>query len=243
MLAIHNSHYVIENILREKAKDIKFEDSLENIGFKEIIKKLNGKINIPNYDDLLNLNKIRNSIEHNNIYPNYDDVNYYLKICEKFLKWSYKNYFDINYDELSLEHMIYDAPIKKVMKESKIYIENKDYTNASKKMYEALGAFKFMWFGYLSDFRTRGITFSKDLDMPNVLADLALKIILSEDQETLKKLLEIRSWYDIKEDRVILYSGYPTPILNDEEEALKHYETILNIILNYQDKVPSWRDI
>jgi hypothetical protein len=35
LFAIHNCHYAVEQILREKAKDITFSDALHKIGFKE----------------------------------------------------------------------------------------------------------------------------------------------------------------------------------------------------------------
>ena len=41
MLGIHNSHFAVENVLREKAKDHKFNSALSNIGFEKIIKRLN----------------------------------------------------------------------------------------------------------------------------------------------------------------------------------------------------------
>jgi len=61
-LAIHYIHYVVEQILREKAKDIEFKNSLANIGFEEIIKSLNKGKSIPDCTRLLDLNTIRNII-------------------------------------------------------------------------------------------------------------------------------------------------------------------------------------
>ncbi len=39
MLAIHNCHYVVEQIVREKARDLTFNKALHDIGFEEIIKE------------------------------------------------------------------------------------------------------------------------------------------------------------------------------------------------------------
>jgi hypothetical protein len=40
LLAIHNSHYVVEQILRERAKDITFVNALHKIGFEESLRRL-----------------------------------------------------------------------------------------------------------------------------------------------------------------------------------------------------------
>jgi hypothetical protein len=47
-----------------------------------------------------------------------------------------------------------------------------------------------MWLGYLSDPRLVGRTFG-GLNFTNLVADLAFKIILSEDEATLRKLMLI----------------------------------------------------
>ena len=72
-------------------------------------------------------------------------------------------------------------------------------------------------------------------------ADLAFKIILSEDQHTLKKLLQIQSRWIMEDEILKPISGYSFYEFKDKEEALIEYDAILNIILNYQDKVPNWK--
>lgn len=243
LLAIHNSHYSVEQVLRQKAKNITFNDALHKIGFKQIIKKVHEGQNIPDYNYLLGLNTIRNNAEHSNIIPDVDTVRFYVKIAENFLKWSYINYFDLDYDLLALENMIYDIPIRNAMLSSKQFIKNNDLQNASKKMYEALGAMKFMWFDYLSDYRVHGISFG-GIDFPNLLADLAFKIILAEDENALARIMSIGSKFKVEEGRIVgVESVYPTPSFRNQNEAIEHYNDILNIILTYQDKVPisKWR--
>ena len=51
LFAIHNCHYVVEQIIRDKARDIKFSNALHKIGFKQIIKKVHEKRSIPDYDE------------------------------------------------------------------------------------------------------------------------------------------------------------------------------------------------
>lgn len=243
LFAIHNCHYVVEQIIKERAKDMSFKGALHKIGFEEIIKKAHKKQNIQDYNRLLELNKIRNNAEHLNIFPDVDTVRFYVKIVGDFLKWSYENYYQVDYESLALEDMILDAPIRRAMLEAKLYMEKDDLQGASARMYEALGAFKFMSFGFLSDPRVEGISF-RGIDFPSLLADLAFKIILAGDEPALKEIMAIGTKFQKKNGEVIgVRSYYPTPVFKNKEEAMRRYEEILNIILTYQDRMPPsiWR--
>jgi len=243
LFAIHNCHYVVEQILRQRAKDFSFTGELHKIGFEKIIKRVNKKKNIPYYNDLLELNKIRNPAEHLNIFPDADKVRVYVEIVGKFLKWSYKNYYKVDYESLALEDMIHDVHIKRVMLEAKKHIGKNDLINASNKMYEALGAFKFVSFGFLSDPRIAKIAFD-GISLANILADLAFKIIIAQDEPALKKLMAIRTKFTwVKDGQFGVHSVWQGKPFKDKEEAMKDYEDILHIILTYQDKMPLsiWR--
>jgi hypothetical protein len=119
LFAIHDCHYVVEQVLREKARDTTFNNALRNIGFAEIIKTISDRQTIPDYNHLLALNKIRNDVEHSNIIPDATTVNFYVRITEDFLKWSFKQYFDVNYEDLALENMIHDKGIRECLKTAK----------------------------------------------------------------------------------------------------------------------------
>lgn len=243
LFAIHNSHYVVEQIIREQAKDMTFKNALHKIGFEAILKKVHKKSNIPDYNRLLDLNKIRNGAELLNIIPDIDDVKFYVRIVSDFLNWSYKQWFGVDYESIAFEDMIFDVPIKNVMCQAKESINKNDLPTASKKMYEALGAFKFQWFKFLSDARLVGESF-KGLSFTNLVADLGFKIILSEDETTLRKLMIIGTDYTIKDGKATgVQSVYPQPPFKKKEEAREHYDDILNIILTYQDRIPNsiWR--
>lgn len=243
LFAIHNSHYVVEQIIREQAKDMTFKNALHKIGFDAILKKVHKKKNIPDYNRLLDLNKIRNGAEHSNIIPDVNDVKFYVRIVGDFLKWSYKKWFGIDYESLAFEDMIYDIPIKNVMILAKESIQKDDLQTGSKKMYEALAAFKFMWFKYLSDARLIGESF-KGLTFTNLVADLGFKIILSEDEATLRKLMTIGTEFITKNGKAIgIKSNYPEPVFKDKKQAKHDYGEILDIILTYQDRIPAsiWR--
>lgn len=243
LFAIHECHYVVEQIIREQAKNMTFKSALHKIGLEVIIKRVNGKKTIPDFNRLLDLNKIRNNAEHSNIIPDSDSVRFYTKIVGDFLRWSYKEYYDFDYDALALEDMILDVPIRNRMIDAKALIEKNDLLNASKKMYEGLGAFKFMSFGFLSDPRVIDVSFGKT-DLPNLLADLAFKIIMADDEPALRKIMQIKTEFQMENGLLKTQSVYPVPSFKDKEEANEHYEEILNIILTYQDRIPSsmWRN-
>lgn len=117
---------------------------------------------------------------------------------------------------------------------------------ASQKMFEALAAFKFFFFGYFADFRTQDMEFRKfgsNIDLPNLFADLALKIIFGNDEKGMRLLFSIGSKFEIKEGKIASKSNYPIPEFNNIEEAENSFNEILRIITEYQDSVPQsiWR--
>jgi len=74
------------------------------------------------------------------------------------------------------------------------------------------------------------------IPLTEVLADLTLKIFFSNDPHTLKRLTAIPTIYIEKNGQLpvvwnVMYTDFET-----EEEARKEYDTILNIILTYQDR-------
>jgi hypothetical protein len=212
---------------------------------EDIIKAIHKKQNIPDFNRLLELNRIRNDAEHFFILPDVDTVRLYVRVTEDFLRWSSQEYFNIEYDSLTLENRIYDVPIRRVMLEARDSIEKGDLGQASSKMYEGWGAFKFMWFRYLSDPRVMGLAYKTELGsitFTNLLADLAFKIILGEDLPTLRKILSIGTDFVKTEGGVVVSSNYNPPSFESKDKAQADYDEILNIILTYQGRVPLWRD-
>ena len=238
LFAIHNYHYVVEQIVREHARDMSFKDAtLHRINFEAILKRVHKKESIPYYDRLLELNMIRNNAEHYYIIPDIETVALHSGIVLDFLKWSYNNYFDIDYESLALECMIQDAPTRRVMREAKALIEKGDLKDASNKMVEGLGALKFMSFAYLADPRAKGTLVGKT-DLSEILADLAFKIILVQDEWALRKFMPIKTFFESKNGKVTgVRSKYSLPVFKDKEMARKYYEDILHIILTYQDRM------
>lgn len=85
-----------------------------------------------------------------------------------------------------------------------------------------------------------------DIDFPNLLADLAFKIILGGDEQALRLLMRIQlTLKDTPEGHVHSISKYWFPKLKNEDEAWEHYDEVLRIILTYQNRIPRsrWREM
>lgn len=248
LLAIHELHYVIEQIFRQKSVEHNFSNQTKLVGFKEILSKLDNQMNIPDKQRLLDLNEDRNRAEHQNKIPPSEEIQFYVKVTRDFLKWSYKNYFSSDFDSIRLEDQIIDKPIRRVIKWSRDFIDKGDLKSASTRMYEGLGAFKFMMFKYLSDYKISKQMLEKqglNVDLADILATFAFKIICADDLNSLKKLTEIKTNYLDTDGIVGVRSDYQVPNFKDKEEAERDYEEILDIIITYQDRIPaeSWREV
>ena len=83
------------------------------------------------------------------------------------------------------------------------------------------------------------------IDFPNLLADLAFKIILGGDEQALNLLMSIGSKLKpTAKGRVHSVSKYSFPRVKDKNEAWEHYDRVLRVILAYQDRIPRsrWRE-
>ena len=228
-------HYVVEQILREKAKDIEFKGSLEGIGFEKIIKQLNDKRTIPDYARLLDLNTMRNNAQHKYIVASKEDVDFQVRIVEGFLRWSYKQYFDCDYDGLRFEETISDKEIRELMMKASDFITLRDLAKASEHMSAALAKFKSKLFMFFADPNLWNIPIG-GFHLTDVLSNLTLKIFFSNDLDTLNRLLFISTSYIGKEGTLQFNWSVAYPNFQTEEEARKEYDAILNIILTYQDR-------
>jgi hypothetical protein len=223
---------------------MEFRGALHDIGFEKILKRVNKRVAIPDCNRLLELNNDRNDAEHFFNVPDIETLNLYVRVIGDFLKWSYKTFFGVEYESLAFEDMINDIPIKNVMLQAKDLIQKGELTEASKKIGESLGALKFLFFLYFSDPRLEDIKLKDGNSLADLIADLAFKMLLADDEATLRKFLQIRTKFKIEEGKpVVTESVYPILSFKDKEEASKYYDEILNLILTYQYKVPPslWR--
>ena len=142
---------------------------------------------------------------------------------------------------------IHDVPSRNCIIQARDFIEKGELNSASAKMFEALGAFKFLFVRYFADFRTVDMEFSKmgaNIDLPNLFADFAVKIIFGQDEEAIKLLFSIGSTLKVKDGMVESKSQYPVPQFKDKETALYFFSQVLRVITEYQDRVPLsvWRE-
>lgn len=236
-IAIHHLHFVVEHILKEKAKDDYFKGSLNEINFVEIITKLNGKKNMPYFNDLLNLNILRNDVQHRNHICGVEEVKLYTRVVEQFLKWSYQHYFTKDFESLKTEDLIINSKIKNHLLSSKAKIKEGDIKEAGKFMFDALGEFKIQIFKHFFQLETLSLRFGNK-HLAVVLLDLCLKIMFINDINTLNKLLNVPCFVKKEENGKIWLAykityRFPEDITKVKEE----YEHILNIILTHQDNL------
>jgi len=234
-LAIHHSHFAIEQIIRENAKDLQFKDNLKGIGFKEVIKKLHANQNIPEYTRILELNTLRNNIQHHNFIPNKDTIKIYIKVSEEFLIWAYKQYFNIDYNNVFLEELLNNTQIKEHLLKAKEAIRTENISDAISNIDHAIAKFKSILLGYFFEPNATMIGFG-NITLADLLSNICLKIIFGDDTKTLQKLSEINC--TITQTNNGFKIDYITPNRQNKtiEEVKKDYSEILNIILNYQYK-------
>lgn len=233
-IAVHHLHFVVEQVLREKAKHSRFSNSLQRIGFEDIIKKLNKTKTIPDFNRLLELNTLRNNIQHHDQICGNEEVKLYTLVTEDFLKWSYKNYFKKNFERLKTEDLINNEEIKRILISSKNKIAKKDKQEAMRLMYDALGKFKLILFNYFFESRALSLSLAgKPLTI--VLFDICLKTLFCNDVNTLKKLLNIACSAKKEGNNIILEYALDFNVPDTLDKVKEEYDDILNLILTYQD--------
>lgn len=235
LLAIHNSHYVVEQILRERAKDMPFQNALHKIGFEEIIKRVNQVQPIQYYNRLLELDRIRNNAEHLNLIPSAQDVQFYVKIVEDFLTWSFQIFFQVDYNKLRFEDSIVDTEVRDRMLKANEYINAKNYKSASEWLSSALAVFKSKLFAFFADPRLKNASID-GVSITEVLSDLALKIFFSNDVRTLSRMTNSRAQFIEKDGKTLVVWNTVFTEYQTDDEARKDYENVLNIILTYQNR-------
>ena len=128
--------------------------------------------------------------------PDFDDVIFHLKIAESFPRWGLRQYFDVDYDSLLLENAILDGPIRRVMLEAKESIQKGDSPTRSKQDVRSIGCFQVHILRLFLRYSSYGSGLREGcqkIDFPNLLANLAFKILLAEDDKALRKLMSITS--------------------------------------------------
>lgn len=98
LICVHNMHWCLENVLRKATRDWTNIDY--QAGFEEILNKFNNRINIPRAlkNALINVNAIRNDMEHRSLYHDLRDISNLIPQVEKFITWIMKTKFNTSID-------------------------------------------------------------------------------------------------------------------------------------------------
>ena len=138
MIAVHNFHNAIEIVLRaiflhyeirpEKELNIEFEVMLNEIDkhFKTQGMKL------PYRQDLRNLNKLRNLVQHHAVEPSSATMDDWRVFTRRFLERTCQEYFGLEFDNLSPLEMIDDEVLRDLLKMSLLGIEENDLKKSLK---------------------------------------------------------------------------------------------------------------
>jgi hypothetical protein len=141
---------------------------------------------------------------------------------------------------------IHDVLIRNCMLEASNFIQGDLKQEASARISEALGAFKFLLVGHFADFRTVDMEFKKfgmKIDIPNLFADFAIKIICGNDEGAIRLLLMISSKLEARDGVIKSQSNYPIFNFGNKGDVITYFKEVLRVILTYQDSIPLsiWR--
>ncbi len=241
-LSIHHLHFVVEQILREKAKKMQFKGTLQQIGFEKIIERVNKSANIPDYQELISLNTMRNDAQHRGIIASRTNVMIQAGVVERFLNWSYKRYFDVEYSKLRLEDFITNQNVKTEFELARNAIDKGDPRVGAERVFHALGKFKTDLYAFFYDPRADAQKFTfeaKEVSLASIFGDFVLKLTFIDDTSVLTDLFQYNIGYPEKgKPPYFGYSGN-APIPKDIDECRKYYDRALEIVLRYQDRFPS----
>ena len=101
LICIHNLHWCIENLLRKATRDWNID---YRAGFEDIFKKFISKQQVPKNleKSILDLNTMRNDVEHREIYHDISTIRKIITDVENFIKWIVKVVFKTAIDLFSI---------------------------------------------------------------------------------------------------------------------------------------------
>ena len=136
MIAIHNFDNTIEWLLKSMALKLEINIFLSKekryISFYELCKEIEEKIGkiLPFKNEILGLHDLRNKIQHYANVPSSEDMERYRFFTKEFIKKVLKDYFKINYDELSFVSLIESRQIREGFLKAEELVKRKKYKNS-----------------------------------------------------------------------------------------------------------------
>ncbi|ODS36319.1 MAG: hypothetical protein A7316_00425 [Candidatus Altiarchaeales archaeon WOR_SM1_86-2] len=233
-LAIHHIHYVVEQILRERASDTHPGSSTENLGFKKLINKINAKGKIRDRKRLEKLNDARNDAQHHNIVLGQEDTEFFVKIVEDFLRGSYNKYFGEDFDKLNLVSFISDYNIRYRLEQAQKFLDQNKQDKALERMYMALGNFRTKIFNFFRLRELNQIIGFGNVKLGDAIAHNDLKLLFFRDRLAIEKLNRMQ-YIKIEEREGETYFEWQYNF-SGIYDAKKEFDEILNIILTHQDQ-------
>ena len=148
MIAVHNFHNALEIVLRsimlsynirtEKQLNIEFETMLNDISNAKAVKDKG--LQLPYRQELRNLNLLRNMVQHHGIEPETSMMEDWRVFSSQFLKRTYLDFFDIQFNRLSTIAFVKDPDIKDLLQAAQDQINQESWIKAtvlSKVAFEA----------------------------------------------------------------------------------------------------------
>lgn len=96
----------------------------------DIIREAKGnkeRKSVPLKGKMIDLNKARVTFKHNGQLPRDEDVMRFAGYTEKFLSQSAKEFFEVEWQDVSLVSLIRDAPVREKMREAECFLEEEKY--------------------------------------------------------------------------------------------------------------------
>lgn len=258
MIAIHNFHNAIEitlraillyyNIRPEKSLNIEFEVLLNEVdNFKEFKDK---KRKLPYRQQIRNLNQIRNHVQHDALEPTASTMEDLRVFARNFLIQVFHDYFGLEFSDLTVEDLIEDLKIRKLLKISNALLEHNDHNKsiiitkiAFDKAFDSLESlFSDKHYWYDADRLSRH---DHDENLVGLLKEFEERIIQNEQYFTLLgagiNLLDYKRFVDATPTIHFANAGNiigihlsPFKTLGDEKFACWAFDFVAKTIIQWQ---------
>lgn len=126
-----------------KDKNIKIDEKFSFLSHLNTLKK-EGFL-FPHLAKIIEINKARVNFKHYGIIPDSNESNKFQLYAEEFIRFIFSEFFNREYDDVSIVDLVSFSDVKEKLIESEYFILNNDYNEASKN----IGISKSILFSYL----------------------------------------------------------------------------------------------
>ncbi|OQX17867.1 MAG: hypothetical protein BWK80_39025, partial [Desulfobacteraceae bacterium IS3] len=138
MIAVHNFHNAIEIILRaiilhyeirpEKGLNLTFEDMIKDIDKHQVF--ITDGLKLSYRQEISILNKERNMVQHHADEPPSSTMEKWRVFSKSFLVKTFKEYFDISFDNLSAVDFINDGHLCSILRDTEARLDKAEWKDA-----------------------------------------------------------------------------------------------------------------